>query len=101
MKGLPPNGLRYPLVGGMRQRHFTGTHFKPRIVPENAQTPTTIALMLSQGSGARFVSWRGLPTTLFEEETAPVFAFVLISYKYFIVFHPQNRDKTVLILFCE
>jgi len=21
----PPNGLRYPLVGGTRQRHFDGT----------------------------------------------------------------------------
>jgi len=46
---LPPNGLRYPsrasrvagLVGETRQRHFDGTHFKPRKVPENAQTPTT------------------------------------------------------------
>jgi len=24
----PPNGERYPLVGGMRQRHFAGTNFK-------------------------------------------------------------------------
>jgi len=37
----PPNGSRYPLVGGTRQRHFAGTHFKPREVPENAQTPTS------------------------------------------------------------
>jgi len=34
-----PNGLRYPLVGGTRQRRFDGTNFKPRKVPENAQTP--------------------------------------------------------------
>jgi hypothetical protein len=25
-----PNGLRYPLVGGTRERDFDGTHFKPR-----------------------------------------------------------------------
>jgi len=23
---FPPNGLRYPLVGGTRQRHFDGTN---------------------------------------------------------------------------
>jgi len=38
---LAPNGWRYPLVGGTRQRHFVGTNFKPRKLPENAQTPTT------------------------------------------------------------
>ncbi len=36
----PPNGLRYPRVGGMRQRHFAGTSLKPRKPPENAVTPT-------------------------------------------------------------
>jgi hypothetical protein len=35
------NGLRYPLVGGMRQRHFAGTSFKPNKLLENAQTPTS------------------------------------------------------------
>jgi hypothetical protein len=35
------NGSRYPLVGGTRQRHFDGTNFKPRQLPENAQTPTS------------------------------------------------------------
>src|SRR5215211_338728 len=25
----------------MRQHHFAGTHFKPRKMPENAQTPTS------------------------------------------------------------
>jgi len=34
-----PNGLRYPLVGGTRQRHFDGTNFEPRKMLENAQTP--------------------------------------------------------------
>ena len=40
------NGLRhrprrgYPRVGGRRQRCFDGTHFKPRKLPGNAQTPT-------------------------------------------------------------
>jgi len=36
-----PNGLRYPLVGGTRQRHFAGTNSKPRKLLENAQTPTS------------------------------------------------------------
>jgi len=57
------NGLRYPLVistgsirrGGTRQRHFDGIRLKPRKLSKNAQTPTTIALVLVQGSGARFV----------------------------------------------
>ncbi len=35
-----PNGERYPRVGGTRQRHFAGTNFQPRNLPENAQTPT-------------------------------------------------------------
>jgi hypothetical protein len=35
------NGLRYPLVGGTRERHFDGTNSKPRKLPENAQTPTS------------------------------------------------------------
>jgi len=37
----PPNGWRYPLVGGMRQRRFDGINFKPRKLLENAQTPTS------------------------------------------------------------
>jgi hypothetical protein len=37
----PPNGLRYPLVGGTRERRFAGTNFKPRKLSENAQTPTS------------------------------------------------------------
>src|SRR6266545_3372888 len=36
-----PNGLRYPLVGGTRQRHFDGTGFQPRKLPENAASPTS------------------------------------------------------------
>ena len=28
------NGVRYPLVGGTRQRHFAGTNFKPRKLPD-------------------------------------------------------------------
>jgi hypothetical protein len=35
------NGLRYPLVGGTRPRHFDGTSFKPNKLPENAPTPTS------------------------------------------------------------
>jgi len=36
-----PNGVRYPLVGGTRPRHFDGTNFKPRNLLENAATPTS------------------------------------------------------------
>jgi hypothetical protein len=36
-----PNGLRYPLGGGTRSRHFDGINSKPGKVPENAQTPTS------------------------------------------------------------
>ena len=35
-----PNGLRYPRVGGTRERHFDGTSFEPRKPSENAATPT-------------------------------------------------------------
>ncbi len=37
----PPNGWRYPLVGGTRERHFAGTNSKPHKLPENAATPTS------------------------------------------------------------
>jgi hypothetical protein len=37
----PPNGWRYPLVGGTRERHFAGINSKLYKVPENAQTPTS------------------------------------------------------------
>jgi len=37
----PPNGLRYPLVGGTRQRPFDVTNLKPHKLPENAQTSTS------------------------------------------------------------
>jgi len=33
--------LRYPLVGGTRQRHFDRTNLKPRKLLENAQSPTS------------------------------------------------------------
>ena len=33
-------------MGGTRERHFDGTHFKPRKLPKNAVTPTTMAPML-------------------------------------------------------
>ena len=37
---VTPNGERYPRAGRTRQRHFDGTNFKPRKLPENAATPT-------------------------------------------------------------
>jgi hypothetical protein len=47
------NGLRYPLVGGTRQRRFDGTSFKPRKLPENAQTPTSRVHALLGGETKR------------------------------------------------
>jgi len=38
-----PIYLALPAVGGTRQRRFAGTNFKPRNLPENAQTPKTVA----------------------------------------------------------
>jgi hypothetical protein len=38
---LAPNGLRYPLVDGRRQRRFAGTSFRTRELPKNAATPTS------------------------------------------------------------
>ena len=38
---LAPNGGRYPLVGGTRERFFDGANSKPGKPPENAQTPTS------------------------------------------------------------
>jgi hypothetical protein len=52
-KRVPPNGLRYPLVGGTRQRHFDGTNFKPRKLPENAPTPTSRVHAVLGGYGTR------------------------------------------------
>ena len=40
---LSPNGERYPLVGETGQRYFDGINFKPRKLPENTQTLTTMA----------------------------------------------------------
>ena len=55
---MMPNGLRYPLVGGTRQRQFTGTNLKPRKLLENVQTPTSrvhlgmTVVMFQVGTGA-------------------------------------------------
>jgi hypothetical protein len=35
-----PNGLRYPRVGGTRERRFDGTSLEPRKRLENAASPT-------------------------------------------------------------
>ena len=60
LSDLPPNGLRYPLVGGTRQRHFDGTRLKPRKLLENAQTPTTLAPAYVAGVRVHAVLGRGL-----------------------------------------
>ena len=38
---LAPNGLRYPPVGGTRQRHFDGTSFEPSVNPFWRRIPTS------------------------------------------------------------
>jgi hypothetical protein len=53
---LVPDGWRYPLVGGTRQRRFDGINFKPCKPLENAQTPTIVVLVHFQGSGAHPIS---------------------------------------------
>ena len=50
---MPPNGWRCAssgvLVGRTRQYHFAGINSKPRNLPENAATPTTMAPALFAG----------------------------------------------------
>ena len=54
-----PNGLRYPLVGGTRSRHFDGTSFKPRKLPENAQSPTSrVHAVLGGAQGVALPIWQ-------------------------------------------
>src|SRR5688572_9893523 len=48
----PPNGSRYPLVGGTRERHFAGTNLQPRKLLKNAATPTSRVHALL-GAGGR------------------------------------------------
>jgi len=58
------NGVRYRLVistgsirrGGTRQRHFDGTNFKPRKLPENAQTPTSRVLACKRNRSSERVA---------------------------------------------
>jgi hypothetical protein len=44
------NGLRYPLVGGTRERHFAGTNSKSHKLLENAPSPTSRVHALLGGS---------------------------------------------------
>ena len=58
----------YPQVGGTRGRHFDGTSFKPRKVPENAQTPTTTAPAYATGDRVHAVlGGSSLPCSITEE----------------------------------
>src|SRR5512138_1328664 len=55
-----PNGVRYPRVGGRRQRHFAGTHLKPRKRLENAATPTRRVHAMLAGALCKWRSFIGL-----------------------------------------
>jgi hypothetical protein len=58
----PPNGWRYPLVGGTRQRHSDGNNSKPRETPEIAQTPTSRVHALLGGVSIYVYTLLGEPT---------------------------------------
>ena len=68
-----PNGLRYPLVGGMRQRRFDGTNSKPRKLPQNAQSPTSrVHAVLARFLGQRdVVSCKGQSFSTFRSLKCP------------------------------
>src|SRR6266511_3130283 len=91
---LPPNGLRYPLVGGTRQRHFDGTNFKPRKLPENAQTPTSRvhAVLAAVFIFATFFSLRFLN---FENH------FILIYYTFIVLLEKQTVEicNSLVVIF--
>jgi hypothetical protein len=61
-----PNGVRYPRVGGRRQRYFAGTNFKPHKLPENAATPTrrVHAVLGSFLPGSQFSIFQTLESTV-------------------------------------
>jgi hypothetical protein len=59
--------VRYPRVGGTRQRHFAGINFKPRNLPENAASPTRRVHAVLGG-----ISFDVLPTD--------VYKFLIISF---------------------
>ena len=47
-------------MGGTRQRHFTGIHSKPHKLPENAQSPTTMAPAFVVGVRVHYTPWHRL-----------------------------------------
>ena len=64
----PPNGSRYPLVGGTGQRRFAGINYKLRKLLNNAQTPTSRVHALLGGvvwnSILLFIFYSNLPALL-------------------------------------
>ena len=53
--------MRYPLVGGTRERHFDGTRLEPRKLLENAQTPASrVHAVLASGWNRMLISRCGL-----------------------------------------
>ena len=54
---MPPNGLRYPRVGGMRERYFAVTNSMPRELRKNAATPTR---RVHAVLGGDWILWSGI-----------------------------------------
>ena len=71
------------LVGGTRERHFDGTNFKPRKLPQNAQTPTTMAPAFV--AGVRVHAVLGCFT---EDANTPRNSYLSLAN--------QNRSRTLL-----
>src|SRR6266498_449120 len=82
----PPNGLRYPLVGGTRERHFDGTHLKSHKVLENAQTPTSRVHAVLGGVETK--------VTLYRHNDRILYFFKRL------IFGPQCCILSSLIFFC-
>ena len=70
----------------MRKRHFAGSSFKPRNVPENAQTPTTMAPALFAGDRVHAVLGGFMHSVALQESQpgpsrqALLFTFLLSVY---------------------
>ena len=83
----PPNGWRYPLVGGTRQRHLAGINSKPRKHSKNARTPTSRVHAVLGGVLLCKTRW------LKKDDIAKPTKFIgLLEYRGLILFHTQSLE---------